>query len=282
MRRTILYCCCLYLVLDVKAQVNSATSTIKQVKFRLDSLDFCIQKSSRWVLENQFANRVISIGRDYDLKQSGTASQLVYYHKSGFWLSSIGYYLPGTTSKFPKIDIAAGYFTPLDEYLSASFSYNHSLYFNKNDEGASWATLKMLSTNWTIDARIISISPAFYYQIYETSSMAQFSLTASKYIEVQKPFLSGKLIVEPNFTWSIASRDRYYAANPDHPSGKIVRVVSYECVLPITYKKVGVYSFTPRLHWSLPINVLPFDGAEERKDRIYFTANLNVLIWRKR
>ena len=70
MRKTFLFCCCLYLVLAAKAQVTSPTPTIQQVKFRLDSLDYSLQKSSRWVLENQFMSRVVSIGRDYELKQS--------------------------------------------------------------------------------------------------------------------------------------------------------------------------------------------------------------------
>ena len=62
----------------------------------------------------------------------------------------------------------------------------------------------------------------------------------------------------------LSSRDRYYAAQPNVPSGKIVRVINYELVLPITYRRVGVFDFSPKVHWTLPINVLDSDGAEEK------------------
>jgi hypothetical protein len=260
-------------------QVNNPQFNIQKVKFRLDSLDYSINTASRVELQNQFMNRVVYSSRDYGVKGFGASSQLSFQHNSGFWLNTTGYYWQGTKEKFPKIDIGAGFSTALDERLSASIGYSRSLYFGRSEAELTWAIKDMFSTYWTIDVGFMGISPSFYYLVTKAENTAQFAVTASKYKELPRPFLGGKLIFEPNATLMLSSRDRYYAAQPDKPSGKIVRVINYEAVLPITYKRVGAYSFTSRVHWTLPVNVLSFDGAEENKSFFYYTANLNVLLW---
>ncbi len=263
------------------AQVNNPQFNIQQVKFRLDSLDYRINTSSRFVLENHFMNRVVYSGRDYGVKKFGLTSELTYSDKKGFWLSATGYYWQGLEKKSPKIDVGIGYATSLDERLSASFGYTRSFYFGQSEDQLRWVTTDFISTYWTIDVGIMGLSPSFYYQVGKSVNTAQFALTASKYKELKKPFLGGKLIFEPNFTWMLSSRDQYFAAQPDKPSGKVVRVINYEAVLPITYRRVGAFDFSPKLHWTLPINVLAYDGANDGKSFFFFTANLKLLIWRK-
>jgi hypothetical protein len=262
-------------------QVNNPQFNIQKVKFRLDSLDYRINTSSRIVLQNQFMSRVVYSSRDYGIKGFGASSQLSYFDKQGLSLSATGYYWQGTKEKIPKIDISVGFATALDERLSASVGYTRSLYFGKSEAELKWAIKDMLSTYWTIDIGFMGISPSFYYLVTKSENTAQFALTASKYKELSHLVLGGKLVFEPNFTVMLSSRTRYYAAQPTVPSGKVVRVINYEAVLPITYRRVGAYSFTPRLHFTLPVNVLSYDGAQENKPFIYFTANMNVLLWRK-
>lgn len=280
MKRCILFIISLGLATLVTAQVNNPQFNIQQVKFRLDSLDYTISRSTRIIFETQFMNRVVYSGRDYGLKGFGTTGQLTFQHKSGFWLSTVGYYWEGSSVKFPKADIAVGYAVSLDERLSASFGYSRWNYFGRSAEQLKWVFSDFLSTYWTIDLGIMGLSPSFYYQIGKSENVAQFALTASKYKELRRPFLGGKVIFEPNFTWMLSSRDRFYSTQPDKPSGKIVRVINYEFVLPLTYRRVGVFDFSPKLHLTTPINVLGFDGAEEGKPFFYFTANMKVLLWR--
>ena len=75
---------------SAKAQVNNPQFNIQQVKYRLDSLDYKISRSTKLTFETQFMNRVVYSGRDYGLKGFGTLGQLTYQHKSGFWLSTVG------------------------------------------------------------------------------------------------------------------------------------------------------------------------------------------------
>jgi hypothetical protein len=280
MRNYLLLFMSFWLVTSASAQVNNPQFNIQQVKFRLDSLDYKISQSSKIVFESQFMSRVVYSGRDYGLKGFGTTGQLTYQHKSGFWLSTVGYFWEGSKVKFPKADIAVGYALSLDEHLSASFGYSRWMYFGRSEEELRWVFSDFLSTYWTIDLGFMGLSPSFYYQIGKSENVAQFALTASKYKELKKPFLGGKLIFEPNFTWMMSSRDRYYVAQPDKPSGKIVRVIDYELVFPVTYRRVGKFDFSPKVHLTLPVNVLSYDGAEDGKPFIYFTANLKVLLWR--
>ena len=272
----------LWLSVSVEAQLSTSQLNIQQVKYRLDSLDYRVSKSSKLVFETQFMNKVVYSGRDYGLKGFGTMGQLTYQHKSGFWLSTVGYYWQGSTVKFPKADLAVGYATSLDENLSASFGYSRWFYFGRSAEELRWVFSDFLSTYWTINLGFMGLSPSFYYQVGKSENVAQFALTASKYKEFKKPFLGGKLIVEPNFTWMVSSRDRYYAAQPDKPSGKIVRVIDYELVIPFIYRRVGVFDFSPKIHITNPVNVLPYDGAVDGKTFAYFTADLKLLLWRNK
>jgi hypothetical protein len=282
MKKNLLFLAFLSYTLNCVAQINNPQFNIQQVKYRLDSLDYKVHKSSRLVLENQFLNRIVYSGRDYGLKGFGTVNQLSYYDKSGFWLSAVGYYWDGSKNKFPKADLSLGFATALDERLSASFGYSRWFYFGKSADELRWVFSDFLSTYWTIDLGFMGLSPSFYYQVGKSENVAQFAITGSKYKELKKPFLGGKLIFEPNFTWMMSSRDRYYSIDPTKPSGKIVRVINYEAVLPITYRRVGAFDFSPKLHYTLPVNVQSFDGAEESKPFFYFTANLKLLLWRKK
>lgn len=272
----------IWLSVCAMAQLSSSQLNIQQVKFRLDSLDYRISKSSKLIFETQFMDRVVYSGRDYGLKGYGLMSMLTYQHKSGFWLSTVGYHWQGSKVNFPKADIAVGYATALDERLSASFGYSRWFYFGRSQEELRWVFSDFLSTYWTINLGFMGLSPSFYYQIGKSENVAQFALTASKYIEIKKPVLGGKLLFEPNLTWMVSSRDRYYAAQPNKPSGKIVRVIDYELMIPVTYRRVGVFDFSPKLHVTLPINVLSYDGAEEGKIFPYFTADMKVLLWRNK
>ena len=271
-----------WLVVSVEAQINNSQFNIQRVKFTMDSLDYKVSRSSKLVFETQFMNKVVYSGRDYGLKGFGTTAQLTYQHKSGFWLSTVGYYWQGSTVKFPKADIGVGYSTALDDNLSASFGYSRWFYFGKSKDELKWVFSDFLSTYWTINLGFMGLSPSFYYQIGKSENVAQFALTASKYKEFKQPVLGGKLIIEPNFTWMISSRDRYYASEPTKPSGKIVRVIDYELVIPFTYRRIGVFDFSPKLHITHPVNVLSYDGAQEGKPFMYFTADLKVLLWRQK
>jgi hypothetical protein len=261
------------------AQVPNQEAQIQHLKFYMDSLDYQVHQSTRLTLESNFMNRVLYSGRDYGLKGFGTSSQLTFTHKSGFWLSTVGYYWQGSSIKFPKADVQIGYARTLDERVSASVSYSRWSYFGRSRDELRWTFDNFISTYWTINTGFIGISPSFYYMTSPSENVAQFALTASKYFEIKKPVLGGKIILEPNITWMTSTRDKYDIYEPTRREGKLLRVIDYEMVIPIIYRKVGYFDFVAKTHLTYPLNIDPNDGAEE-KLITFFSADLKILLWR--
>jgi hypothetical protein len=281
MIRQILLAVGLLAALSLEAQqTNLQTIQIQRVKYRLDSADYAVHHSDRLTLQVDYMSRVAFSGRDYGLKGLGLSPQLTYKHQSGFWVTGVGYYWPGTSQKLPKADWGVGYETALDSRLSASFGYSRWNYFGRSADELRFVFNHFLSTYWTIDLGFMGLSPSFYYMIGNDDNEAQFALTASKYLE-WKPIMGGKLIFEPNFTWMTSTRTRYFAARPDVKAGKILRVIDYEVVTPLTYRRVGLFDLTLRAHWTLPVNVQQWDGATEGKSFVFVTAQMKWLLWHK-
>jgi hypothetical protein len=280
MKKTLLSLLGLCLIASLHAQLTTTQINIQKSKFQMDSLDYQIHKSSRLTLENNFMHRVLYSGRDYNLKGFGASTQLSFYHKSGLWLSTVGYYWQGSSQKLPKADLTIGYATALDEHLSASFSYSRWTYFGRSRDELRWAFDNFISTYWTINTGYFGLSPSFYYMTSPSENVAQFAITASKYIEIKRPILGGKLIFEPNITWMSSTKDRYSTIEPSRYEGKDLRVIDYEFQLPIIYRKVGKYDFIPKFILTHPVNIGPYDGAEE-KLTFLFTADLKIMLWRK-
>ena len=278
--KIILSCLGLCLSISLFGQLSTQQMTIQRVKYQMDSLDYQIQKSSRLALETNFMNRVLYSGRDYNLKGFGASTQLSFYHKSGFWLSTVAYHWEGSTQAIPKADVTIGYSAVLDEHLSASVSYSRWNYFGRSRDELRWAFDNFFSTYWTINTGYFGLSPSFYYMTSPSENVAQLALTASKYFEIKRPVLGGKLIFEPNITWMSSTNDRYEVGEPTKPAGKILRVIDYEFQLPIIYRKVGKFDFIPKFILTHPVNVGPYDGAQE-KLVFLFTADLKIMLWRK-
>lgn len=280
MRKTLLTFLGLWLALSASAQINTSTYSEQRVKFQMDSLDYKIHQSSRVTFESQTMSRVLYSGRDYGLKGFGTSAQLSYYDKSGFWLSTVAYHWQGSQTALPKMDLTVGYATNLDEYLSASVSYSRWMYFGKSRDELKWSFDNFFSTYWTINLGFMGVSPSFYYMTSPAENVAQFAVTASKYLELRHSFLGGKLILEPNLTWMTSTFDRHNPSEPFRSAGKVLRVIDYEFALPIIYRRVGKFDLSPKLLVTLPVNILPSDNATE-KVTTFFTLDFKYLIWRK-
>jgi hypothetical protein len=280
MKKTLLSLLGMFLGVILCAQLTPTQVNIQKSKFQMDSLDYQIQNSTRLTLENNFMHQVMYSGRDYNVKGVGASSQLSFYHKSGLWLSAVGYYWQGSANKFPKADVTIGYATALDEHLSASVSYSRWVYFGQSRDALRWAFDNFISTYWTINTGYFGLSPSFYYMTSPSENVAQFAITASKYFEIKRPILGGKLIFEPNITWMTSTQDRYSKIEPNRYEGKDLRVIDYELQFPIIYRKVGKYDFIPKFILTHPVNIGPSDGAEE-KLTFLFTADLKIMLWRK-
>ena len=249
-------------------------------RFKLDSMDYKVQTATRLEVTGNYMSGVRYSGRDYGVKGYGLSTQLSLKHKSGFWLSTIGYNWQQFAIKVPKLDLVAGYSATLGEGVGASVSYSRWLYFGKSQSELKWAFNHFMSAYLGINTPLFTIAPQFYYMISPTENVAQFAVSISKNKE-WRPFWGGKLIFEPNLTWMSSTTDRYDVADNVHVAGKMLRVIDYELGLPLIYRRVGKYELTARYILSLPVNVSKYDGVEEGKLVSLFSVDYKHIIWRK-
>jgi hypothetical protein len=272
------------IVQNVDAQVsqnqqNQQNADQKVAKFRLDSLDFRISESSQLFVSADYLNEVVYSGRDYGIKQFGVFSGITYRHKSGLWVSAVGNYFSGIPQKWGKADAVIGYATRLDNYLSASFSYAKWFYFGRSQSDLRFTFDHFLSSFWTIDLGWLGLSPQAYYMISKAENVTQIGLTASKYFEFKR-VINGKdkIMINPSMTAMLSTKDK--APNgSDFSKGKILRIISYDLNIPITYRRVGKFDITPSLNFTIPVNLEPQDGTH-KKPFFYFSVNGKYLLWR--
>lgn len=250
------------------------------LRLKLDSTDYKVQNATRLELQGNYMSRIMYSGRDYGVKGFGLSSQLSLHHKSGFWLSTIAYHWQKFDVKIPKTDFILGYAGTLSERVGASVSYSRWVYHGRSQSELKWAFNHFMSVYMGINATYFTIAPQYYYMVSPNENVAQFAVTVSKNKE-WRPFYGGKLIVEPNLTWMMSTKDRFEAAEPTRKAGKMLRVIDYELGIPVIYRRVGKYDLTARYTLSLPVNVGPYDGAEEGKLVSLFSLDYKYILWRQ-
>jgi hypothetical protein len=273
------------IVQNVDAQVsqnqqNQQNADQQIAKFRLDSLDFKISQSSQLFVSTDYLNQVVYSGRDYGIKQFGLSPGITYRHKSGFWVSGLSYYFSGIPQKWGKADAVVGYATRLDDRLSASFSYSKWFYFGRSQSELKYTFDHFLSSFWTIDLGWFGLSPQAYYMIGKSENVTQVGLSASKYFEF-KQVINGKdkIMINPAITAMLSTKNKSTNGS-DLSNGKVLRIISYDLNIPVTYRRVGKFDITPSLNFTIPVNLDPFDGTH-KKPFFYFSVNGKYLLWRK-
>jgi hypothetical protein len=250
-------------------------------RFRIDSVDYKAHTGTHIEAQANYMSNIRYSGRDFGVKGYGLSTQLSFKHKSGFWLSAIGYHWQAFDIKVPKTDLIVGYAQSLGSRVGASVSYSRWLYFGRSQSELRWAFNHFMSLYTGINATYFTIAPQVYYMISPSSNVVQFAVSISKNKE-WRPFLGGKLIFEPSLTWMTSTKDRYSSIEPTVKAGKIWRVIAYELTLPLIYRRVGKYEIAPRYVLSLPVNVSPYDGVEEGKLTSVFSLDVKYMLWQKR
>jgi hypothetical protein len=191
----------------------------------------------------------------------------------------VGNYFSGIPQKWGKADAIVGYATQLDSRLSASFSYAKWFYFGQSQANLRYTFDHFLSSFWTIDLGWFGLSPQAYYMISKAENVTQVGLTASKYFEFQR-VINGKdkIMINPSITTMLSTKDKAPIGS-DLSQGKILRVISYDLNVPITYRRVGKFDITPSLNFTIPVNLEPQDGTH-KKPFFYFSVNCKYLLWR--
>lgn len=250
-------------------------------RFKIDSIDYKIQTSTRLEAEGNYMSNIRYSGRDYGVKGYGLSAQLSLKHKSGLWLSAIAYNWQAFDIPIPKSDFIVGYAKQLGNRVGGSVSYSRWVYYGKSQSELRWAFNHFMSMYMGINATYFTIAPQIYYMISPGENVAQFAVSISKTKE-WRPFYGGKLIFEPSLTWMASTKDRFNSSDPTLKTGKMLRVIDYELTFPLIYRRVGKYEISPRYVLSLPVNVTPFDGVEEGKLTSVFSLNFKYILWHKK
>jgi hypothetical protein len=263
----------------VQNQQNLQNELQKNIKFKLDSLDFRVNTSTQFYASCNYLNEVVYAGRDYGIKQFGLSPGVTYRHQTGWWVSALGYYFSGIPQKFGKADAVVGYATRLDEHVSASFAYAKWFYFGKSASELKYTYDHFLSSYWTVNLGWFGLSPQAYYLIGKGENVVQLGLSASKYFEIKR-FISdkNKIMINPSITAMMATKAKNQVGN-DLSQGKILRIINYELNVPITYRRVGKFEITPTLNFTIPMNLGKYDGTHTNPF-FYFSVTSKYLLWR--
>jgi hypothetical protein len=188
-------------------------------------------------------------------------------------------YFSGIPQKWGKADAVVGYATRLDDYVSASFSYSKWFYFGQSQASLRYTFDHFLSSFWTVELGGFGVSPQAYYMIGKAENVTQLGLSVSKYAEYKR-IINGKdkIMINPAITAMLSTKNKTPNGS-DLSKGKILRIISYDVNVPVTYRRVGKFDITPSLNFTIPVNLDPQDGTH-KKPFFYFSMNCKYLLWR--
>ena len=276
-----------YTYIGVCAPVQVEGDTLeKQPKTQVEQPalpDSVVQmKPARWQLEcaNVYMDQVVFSGRDYGIKQFAMIPSVSLKHRSGFWVSAVGYYLSSVSSlnrqPISKRDLVVGIQRPLTSWWTASVAYSRWQYFGKSQNELRSTFDYFISNYNAVNCGWLTLTPQAYAMVghHNRSKVFQMGLGVTKYFE--KRFLkdkSGVWSLQPDLTLMTSTSA---ADGRDEPptwfNGKRLQVVSYELVIPLTYsadfyvskQKCGQIAVTPKWCFVKAMNANSNDGAKQQ------------------
>jgi hypothetical protein len=229
--------------------------------------DSVIEESGDYlIVSTGFQNKASFMSRDFGQNIPIFSSDLLFYHRTGFYLSS-------SLSKFLTTDLSwqkgvgAGFFKPLTSKLDLDLSYSH--YFgasNLNSTGQD--NLGMAQGTIGLDWGLLYSTTQAMYLV---NSPGDFFITSrhSRYFELDQPLLAGGILsFEPRFTLFLGTSNYYRIGGYEFTKTQYLETQRFvaqglEMALPITftYSKVE-FQLEPR--WVIPTQVPDFDASLAR------------------
>lgn len=232
---------------ELESQTDSATE---------ESRDYLIVSTG-------FQNKVSFMSRDFGQKIPIFSNDLLFYHRTGFYLAaSISKFL--TTDLSWQKGLGAGFYKSLTSKLDLDLSYSH--YFGASNLNlAGQDKLGMAQGTVGLDWGILfSTTQA----IYLVNSPGDFFITSrhSRYFELDQPLLKGGILsFEPRFTLFLGTSNYYRLGGYEFSRTQYLetqRFVSQgiEMAIPfsLTFSRLE-FQLEPR--WIVPTQVPEYDES---------------------
>ncbi len=215
------------------------------------------------ILSTGFQNKASFMSRDFGQKIPIFSNDLLFYHRTGF-------YLTASLSKFLTTDLSwqkgvgTGFYKTLSSKLDLDLSYNH--YFGaSNLNSAGLDNLGMAQGTLGLDWDILYSTTQAMYLV---NSPGDFFITSrhSRYFELDKPLLAGGILsFEPRFTLFLGTSNYYRIGGYEFTRTQYLETQSFvaqglEMAIPITltYSRLE-FQLEPR--WIVPTQVPEYDGS---------------------
>jgi hypothetical protein len=241
---------CLCLAQDLESQGDSLTR---------ESGDYLIVSTG-------FQNKASFMSRDFGQKIPIFSSDLLFWHRSGAYLST-------TLSKFLTTDLSwqkgvgAGFFKPLSSKLDVDFSYHH-FFGASNLNSTGQDNLGMAQGTIGLDWGILYSTTQAMYLV---NSPGDFFISSrhSRYFELDQPIKGGGVLsVEPRFTLFLGTSNYYRIGGYEFTRTQYLETQRFvaqglEMALPISlsYSRLE-FQLEPR--WIVPTQVPDYDTSSSR------------------
>jgi|Laugrespbdmm15sd_2_1035082.scaffolds.fasta_scaffold09406_3 hypothetical protein len=213
-----------------------------------------------------FQNKASFMSRDFGQKIPIFSTELLFWHRSGVYLST-------TLSKFLTTDLSwqkgvgAGFFKPLNPKLDLDFSYHH-FFGASNLNSTGQDNLGMAQGTIGLDWGILYSTTQAMYLV---NSPGDFFISSrhSRYFELDKPIKGGGVLsFEPRFSVFLGTSNYYRIGGYEFTRTQYLETQRFtaqglEMALPITlsYSKVE-FQLEPR--WVIPTQVPEYDTSLAR------------------
>lgn len=213
-----------------------------------------------------FQNKASFMSRDFGQKIPIFSTDLLFWHRSGVYLST-------TLSRFLTTDLSwqkgvgAGFFKPLSPKVDVDFSYHH-FFGASNLNSTGQDNLGMAQGTIGLDWGILYSTTQAMYLV---NSPGDFFVSSrhSRYFELDQPITGGGILsVEPRFTLFFGTSNYYRIGGYEFTRTQYLETQRFiaqglEMALPITlsYSKLEI-QLEPR--WVIPTQVPEYDASSAR------------------
>lgn len=218
------------------------------------------------IVSTGFQNKASFMSRDFGQKIPIFSSDLLFWHRSGAYLST-------TLSKFLTTDLSwqkgvgAGFFKPLSSKLDVDFSYHH-FFGASNLNSTGQDNLGMAQGTIGLDWGILYSTTQAMYLV---NSPGDFFISSrhSRYFELDQPIKGGGVLsVEPRFTLFLGTSNYYRIGGYEFTRTQYLETQRFvaqglEMALPISlsYSRLE-FQLEPR--WIVPTQVPDYDTSSSR------------------
>lgn len=210
-----------------------------------------------------FQNKASFMSRDFGQKIPILTTDLLFWHKSGFYLSTSLNRFLSTDLSWQK-GIGTGFFKALSSKVDVDIAYNH--YFGaSNINSAGQANLGMAQGTIGLDWGILYSTTQAMYLV---NSPGDFFIISrhSRYFELDQPLLNGGILsFEPRFSVFLGSSNYYRIGGYEFTRDQyletqrfVVQGLEMALLISLTYSRLE-FQLEPR--WIVPTQVPAYDAS---------------------